>query len=270
MGEVTAIMRHRTAGSGLWIVIPTYNEADNLAKMVECVMSVVPAAHILVVDDGSPDGTGDIADRMRTLWPQVLAMHRRDRAGLGSAYRAGFEEVLRRPDCLRVAQMDCDFSHDPSDLPRLLAAMEYGADLVIGSRYVDGGGTPNWSLRRRILSRGGSTYARMVLGLPIRDLTGGFRVWDARLLRTIDFKSAIAKGYGFQIEMAWRASRAHAHIREIPIVFHERAAGASKMSAMIALEAAVAVLRMRLYQLRARGLATTATELDRPNGDSAG
>jgi dolichol-phosphate mannosyltransferase len=213
--------------------------------MVPAIRALLPEAHVLVVDDGSPDGTGDLADEMAQDDAHVRVLHRAGKEGLGAAYRAGFQEVLAHPDAMVVVQMDCDFSHDPADLPRLLAAIDAGADLVLGSRYVRGGSTPDWGLRRRVISRFGSLFARNVLSLPYRDLTGGYKAWRREMLGAIDLESLLASGYGFQIEMTWRARRAGASIREIPIVFRDRVLGTSKMSGAIISEALLMVLRLR-------------------------
>ncbi len=229
-----------------YVVLPTYNELANLSEMTRRILEALPDARILVVDDNSPDGTGALADRLAATEPRIGVMHRAGKEGLGAAYRAAFHELLGRPDCNFVVQMDCDFSHDPTDLPRLLSRLEGGADLVLGSRYVSGGQTPGWSLRRRLISRAGSAFARIVLRLPYHDLTGGFKAWRSSLLRTIDVEAGYASGYGFQIEMTWAAHRAGARIAEVPIIFRDRVAGESKMSGKIIGEALVMVLRLRL------------------------
>jgi len=239
----------RPASNGearVWIVLPTYNERDNLEPMVVRLLEVIPEARILVVDDGSPDGTGALVDAIAARDQRVSGLHRVAKQGLGAAYRAAFENLLRRSDCDVVVQMDCDFSHDPADVPRLVAALEPDVGLVLGSRYVPGGATPGWNFGRRTISRGGSQFARSVLGLPFQDLTGGFKAWRADLLRSIDLAGVETQGYGFQVEMTWRAYRRGAQIREVPIVFSERRAGQSKMSRKIIAEALVMVLRLRL------------------------
>jgi dolichol-phosphate mannosyltransferase len=228
-----------------WIVVPTYNERDNLPPLVDAVLTQVPDAHLLVVDDNSPDGTGELADSLAASDERVAVLHRPGKAGLGAAYRGGFAEVLRDPECTRIVQMDCDFSHDPADVPRLLEALE-SCDLAIGSRNIRGGSTPGWSWTRRIISWGGSTVSRIILGMPVRDLTGGFKAWRREMLGQIDLENGYANGYGFQIEMTWTAHRLGARITEIPITFRERTAGVSKMSASIAGEALLMVLRLRL------------------------
>src|SRR5215216_3279226 len=199
---------------------------------------------ILVVDDASPDGTGRIADRLAAELEEVQVLHRARKDGLGRAYLAGFAMALDAGADL-VVQMDCDFSHDPADLPRLIAAAE-AADVALGSRYVPGGGVENWALRRRIQSRGGCAYARLILGVPVRDLTGGFKCWNRRTLEALDFDGVDAHGYGFQIEMTYRAIKAGLSVTEAPIVFRERREGQSKMTAWITLEAVWKVPALRL------------------------
>lgn len=229
-----------------WIALPTYNERDNLEPLISGVLAAAPGVHVLVVDDNSPDGTGALADELAAGDARIEVMHRAGKEGLGVAYRAAFEQLLTRSDCGVVVQMDCDFSHDPADVPRLLSVLEGGADLAIGSRYVEGGSTPGWSLGRRLISRGGSLFARTVLRLPVRDLTGGFKAWRADLLRSLELRTVETQGYGFQIEMTWRAQRSGGVVREMPIVFSERRAGQSKMSRRIIVEALVMVVRLRL------------------------
>jgi dolichol-phosphate mannosyltransferase len=232
-----------------WLILPTYNEAQNLEAMVAAVLprlaeaDVTPA--VLVVDDASPDGTGAIADRLAAANPAVRVLHRSRKDGLGRAYLAGFATALEAGADL-VLQMDCDFSHDPADLPRLIAAAG-SADVVLGSRYVPGGGVENWALRRRIQSRGGCLYARLILGIPVRDLTGGFKCWRREALEAVDLDGVDAHGYGFQIETTYRAVKAGLAVTEVPIVFRERREGQSKMTAWITLEAVwkVPALRFR-------------------------
>jgi dolichol-phosphate mannosyltransferase len=231
-----------------WLILPTYNEAQNLEPMVHAVLPQL--AHtgatptILVVDDASPDGTGAIADRLAEELDEVRVLHRESKDGLGRAYLAGFQTALDGGADL-ILQMDCDFSHDPADVPRLVEAAG-GADVVLGSRYVPGGGVENWALRRRIQSRGGCAYARMILRVPVRDLTGGFKCWNRRALEALDFDGVDAHGYGFQIEMTYRAIRAGLSVTEVPIVFRERREGQSKMTAWITLEAVWKVPALRL------------------------
>src|SRR5215831_3408770 len=202
------------------IVIPTYNERECLPAIVPAVRAAVPEATVLVVDDGSPDGTGALADELAAADPQVRVMHRTGKQGLGAAYLAAFQQALGEPEGWeRLVQMDADFSHEPRDVPRLLAALDAGADLAIGSRYVAGGGTENWGLGRRAISQGGGLYARTVLGVGIRDLTAGFKAWKATTLRGIDLPAVRARGYGFQIEMTYRALRNRFRVDEVPIKF---------------------------------------------------
>jgi dolichol-phosphate mannosyltransferase len=233
-----------------WLVLPTYNEAENLERIVRTSVPELAKAtddhHILVVDDGSPDGTGEIADRLAAELAPVEVLHRTAKEGLGRAYLAGFERALASGADL-VLEMDSDFSHDPRDLPRLIGASEE-ADLVLGSRYVPGGGVTDWGLFRRMLSRGGSWYARVVLGVPVRDLTGGFKCFHRRTLEGIDYQDTHADGYGFQIELTYRAIKAGFRVREVPIVFRDRTEGTSKMSPRIAIEAV-----WKVPALRARG-----------------
>jgi dolichol-phosphate mannosyltransferase len=230
-----------------WLVLPTYNEAENLERIVRAALrelaSATPDHHILVVDDGSPDGTGQIADRLAEEFEQVEVLHRTAKEGLGRAYLAGFERALASGADL-VLEMDADFSHDPRDLPRLIATAE-DADLVLGSRYVPGGGVTDWGLFRRMLSRGGSWYARVVLRVPVRDLTGGFKCFRRQTLEGIDYGDTHADGYGFQIELTYRAIRAGFRVKEVPIVFRDRKEGTSKMNARIAVEAVWKVPALR-------------------------
>jgi dolichol-phosphate mannosyltransferase len=234
---------------GAWLILPTYNEAENVEAILRAALAQLASTGrehtILVVDDGSPDGTGEIADRMAAEHPQVRVMHRPAKQGLGRAYLAGFDEALANGADL-LLEMDADFSHDPADLPRLIAAAD-AADLVLGSRYVPGGGVENWGTLRRILSRGGSWYARILLGVPVRDLTGGFKCFNRRVLEAIDLRSVHADGYGFQIELTYRAIQEGFTVAEVPILFRERREGQSKMTARIALEAVwkVPALRFR-------------------------
>jgi dolichol-phosphate mannosyltransferase len=227
-----------------WIVIPTYNEAENLPALIAAVRAEI-AASILVVDDNSPDGTGRIADALAAAHPDVHVLHRTAKAGLAAAYVAGFQRALAE-GADYVLEMDADFSHDPADLPRLLAAARAGADVVLGSRYVAGGGVDGWSLDRRILSRAGGLYARLVLGSPVRDLTGGFKCFHAGALRKIGLDALAADGFAFQVETTFLAARAGLQIEELPIVFRERRAGRSKMSPAIAAEALWRIPALRL------------------------
>lgn len=233
----------------MWVVLPTYDERDNLPSMLAAIRSSLPSAQILVVDDASPDGTGELADVAAQQDPSIRVLHRAGKEGLGTAYRAGFAHVIATSDAEYIVQMDCDFSHDPADLPRLLEALHTGAGLAIGSRYVPGGGTPGWSLKRRVISRAGSLFARVVLGLPFNDLTGGFKAWRRDVLNSVLEQVAHASGYGFQIETTWRAHRQGARIVELPIVFRDRVLGTSKMTGKIAKEAFRMVIAMRLTEL---------------------
>jgi dolichol-phosphate mannosyltransferase len=229
----------------VWLVIPTYNESANVEMIVEAALEALPSSRrVLIVDDGSPDGTGRIADELAAAHEDVAVMHRPRKAGLGPAYVAGFLEALAGGAAL-IAQMDADFSHDPRDLPRLLEAAE-NADLVLGSRYVDGGGVTDWGPARRAVSRWGSAYARVALGIGIHDLTGGFKVFRRRVLQAIELWSLASLGYAFQVETTFRAIRAGFRVVEIPIVFRDRRVGASKMTGGIVLEAAWRVPAMRL------------------------
>jgi dolichol-phosphate mannosyltransferase len=233
------------ARARVWLVIPTYNESANVEAIVEAALeSLPPSRRVLVVDDSSPDGTGEIADRLAEAHDDVAVMHRPGKAGLGPAYVAAFHEALDGGAEL-VAQMDADFSHDPQDLPRLLDAAE-SADLVLGSRYVDGGGVTDWGPARRAVSRWGSAYARTTLGIDVHDLTGGFKVFRRRVLESIHLESLASLGYAFQVETTYRAIHAGFRVVEVPIVFRDRRVGASKMSGGIVLEAAWRVPAMRL------------------------
>lgn len=217
------------------VVLPTYNEADNVEPMLRALRECVPAADVLVVDDSSPDGTADLAKRVGEELGRVEILQRATKDGLGGAYRAGFAWGLER-GYDHFVEIDCDFSHDPRALPGLLAAAETH-DVVIGSRYVSGGTIPNWSLRRLWLSRGGNQYASLMLGLRVKDSTAGFRVYSKEALEKIDFSTVAADGYGFQIEMTYRARAGGATIVEVPISFTDRTRGESKMSSAIVVEA---------------------------------
>lgn len=232
----------------VWVVMPTYNEASNVEGIVRAALSelerLAPAEHaVLVVDDSSPDGTGAIADRLAAELPAVHVLHRQAKTGLGHAYLAGFARALQGGAEL-VIEMDADFSHDPRYLEDLLRAAE-NADLVLGSRYADGGAVENWGLLRKVISRGGCTYARLILGTGIRDLTGGFKCIRRQVLEAIDLESVRAEGYVFQIEVTYRALLAGFRVVEVPIVFRDRTAGVSKMSTRIALEAMRSVPSLR-------------------------
>lgn len=233
-----------------WLVLPTFNEAQNVERIVRAALDVLracaPEGHrVLVVDDSSPDGTGEIADRLATELEAVEVLHRTERSGLGDAYLAGFAHALAH-DAGFVFEMDADFSHDPADLARLLAVVrDGGADLALGSRYVDGGGVSDWGRVRRYVSRGGSWYARRVLGLSVRDLTGGFKCFRADVLRAIDLPTVRSHGYAFQVELTYRAVRSGFGVVEVPIVFRDREHGESKMSWRIAVEAVWLVPQLR-------------------------
>lgn len=225
------------------IVIPTYNERENIAKLIPAIRKALPAADILVVDDSSPDGTAEVVGQFSAADGQVMLRTRDEKNGYGKAVTAGFEWALAR-DYTHILQMDADLSHDPKYLPEIIRASQH-ADLVLGSRYVPGGGTENWGLRRRILSRGGNAYARMILGLRVRDLTGGFRCWRRELLQELHLETIKATGYSFMIESLDRAIARKARVVEVPIIFADRTAGRSKMSKRIISEAVFLVWRIR-------------------------
>jgi dolichol-phosphate mannosyltransferase len=231
------------------VCLPTYNERENLEAMLRALAPL--GVNVLVVDDNSPDGTGEIADRLAAELGFVSVLHRERKEGLGPAYLAGFRLALAN-GAEYVLEMDCDFSHDPSDVPRLLAACEEGADVALGSRYVPGGGTENWGLARRIVSWGGSFYARVLLGVPTRDLTGGFKCFRRRVLETLELDAIHSMGYAFQIETTYRALRRGFRIVEVPIRFVDRTEGHSKMSRAIFLEAVWKVPLLRLAALAGR------------------
>ena len=235
------------------VCVPTYNEKENLEPLVRALGRVIDPSRdsVLVIDDNSPDGTGEIADTLAAELPWLSVLHRDRKEGIGAAYIAGFGVALASGADL-VVQMDCDFSHDPDDVPRLIAACRDGADLALGSRWVRGGGTANWGLTRRIISRGGSLYARLVLGVRIRDLTGGFKCFRRSTLEAIELRSVRTRGYGFQIEMTYRVLRSGRRALELPIVFVDRRVGQSKMSGAIVLEAMLQVPVLRYRALRGR------------------
>ena len=233
------------------VCLPTYNEKENLEPMIRALGEVLgPGDRVLVVDDSSPDGTGEIADRLAAELPFVDVLHRPQKQGLGPAYLAGFRRALEG-DAELVLEMDCDFSHRPEDTRRLIEAAA-DADLVLGSRYVRGGSVGNWGLGRRIISRGGSLYAQLLLGVSVRDLTGGFKCYRRKVLERIDLDAIDSRGYAFQIETTYRALRAGFHVREIPISFVDREVGGSKMSRSIVLEAIWKVPVLRLAALRGK------------------
>jgi dolichol-phosphate mannosyltransferase len=256
MTTVDHLLAHGTP----WLVLPTYNEAENIEAIVKAAAGVLeravegaversgsavaPAYKILIVDDRSPDGTGEIAERLATERRQVEVLHRTEKNGIGPAYLAGFRYALDH-GATHVMEMDSDFSHDPADLARLLDAVYGGADLALGSRYVPGGGVVDWGLLRRFISEGGSTYARWVLGMRVRDLTGGFKCFKREVLEAIHFDSVRSQGYAFQVELTYRAVRAGFRVVEVPIVFKDRELGQSKMSWRIAAEAMWLVPRLR-------------------------
>jgi dolichol-phosphate mannosyltransferase len=231
------------------VCLPTYNERENLEPMLRALAD--KGVRVLVIDDNSPDGTGELADRLAAELDFVEVLHRERKEGLGPAYLAGFRHALAGGAEL-VLEMDCDFSHDPNDVPRLIAAVADGADVALGSRYVPGGGVRNWGLLRRFISAGGSAYARILLSVKIRDLTGGFKCYRRRVLETIDLDSVDSKGYAFQIETTYRALRAGFSAVEVPITFADREAGGSKMSRGIVAEAIWKVPALRLAALSGR------------------
>jgi len=231
------------------ICLPTYNERENLESMLRALAAY--GVNVLVVDDNSPDGTGEIADRLAAELDFVSVLHRERKEGLGPAYLAGFRRALA-DGAEFVLEMDCDFSHNPADVPRLIDACLQGADLALGSRYVPGGGTENWGIGRQIVSWGGSFYARLLLGVRVRDLTGGFKCYRRRVLETIDLDAIHSKGYAFQIEGTYRTIRKGFRVVEVPINFVDRTAGTSKMSRAIFLEAVTKVPALRLAALTGR------------------
>jgi len=236
------------------VCLPTYQEAGNVERMVRALGDVLDPARdrVLVIDDSSPDGTGAIADRLAAELSWVDVLHRPEKQGLGPAYLAGFRRALDEGAEL-VLEVDCDFSHDPRDVPRLIAAVEEGgADVALGSRYAAGGGTENWGAARRVLSRGGSLYARVLLGVPVRDLTGGFKCFRREVLEEIRLDTVRTRGYAFQIELTYRALRRGYRVVEVPIVFADREVGGSKMSRAIVLEAIWQVPALRLRALLGR------------------
>lgn len=233
------------------VVVPTFNEADNLSKLIDGLRDHTPGAEIIVVDDNSPDGTGDVADELAARLGGITVLHRQAKSGIGSAYREGFAEALAGGADILV-QMDADLSHEPGDVPALVSIVRHDVDLAVGSRYVPGGRTVNWPARRVRLSRWGNRYAAGVLGLAVNDATSGFRAYSADALRRIAYSSVAAEGYGFQVEMTHRLIRAGGRIVEYPITFVDRRAGESKMSGGIVREALLLVLSLWLSDRRGR------------------
>jgi len=227
------------------VCIPTYNERENIEAIVQAVLAADPRVDVLIVDDNSPDGTGQLADGLAANEPRVRVLHREKKEGLGRAYLAAFRWALAA-QYTYILEMDADFSHDPRYLPGIVDAAEAGADLVLGSRYVTGGGTVNWGVGRQLISRGGSLYARTILGVGIQDLTGGFKCFHRRVLEAIDLDAVKSTGYAFQIELTYRALRKGFTVREVPIVFEDRRVGHSKMSKKIFAEALTMVWKLRL------------------------
>lgn len=226
------------------VIIPTYNERDNLGPITTAVLAAESRVDILVVDDNSPDGTGQLADELAAKEPRIRVLHREKKEGLGRAYLHAFRWGLEQ-GYQRIIEMDADFSHDPRYLPKLIDASEAGADLVLGSRYVEGGGTVNWGVARQLISQGGSLYARSILGVDVRDLTGGFKCFNRRVLEGIDLDHVKSAGYGFQIELTYRALKKGFTVKEVPIVFEDRRVGQSKMSRKIFIEAMTMVWKLR-------------------------
>lgn len=226
------------------VCIPTYNERENVEAITRAALAADPRVDVLIVDDNSPDGTGTIADRLAADDPRVHVLHRANKEGLGRAYLAAFRWALERRYAY-ILEMDADFSHDPKYLPRMLDEAQR-ADLVLGSRYVEGGGTVNWGTGRKVISRGGSLYARTILGVRIRDLTGGFKCFNRRVLEALDLDAIHSTGYGFQIELTYRTLKKGFTVKEVPIVFEDRRVGQSKMSKKIFLEALTMVWKLRL------------------------
>ncbi|MGN6276420.1 MAG: polyprenol monophosphomannose synthase [Solirubrobacterales bacterium] len=242
-----------------WVVLPTYNEAENVEPLVEAVRAKLPpSAQVLIVDDNSPDGTGALADDLAARHENVHVLHRPGKEGLGPAYIAGFRRALEEGAGL-ILEMDADFSHDPAYLPRLLEAAGR-ADVVLGSRYVDGGGVSEWGALRRVISRGGSSYARLVLGLEVRDLTGGFKCFRREVLEAIDLDSITARGYAFQVEMTYRAVRCGFKVAEVPIIFRERRVGRSKMDLSIVAEAFWRLPLLRFGRGAVEGVPSTSEQ----------
>ena len=234
---------HGGTNSGI-VLIPTYNERDNLERVIAEVRTHLPAGDILIIDDQSPDGTGDLADQIAQEDQQVYVLHREAKEGLGRAYLAGFRWALER-NYPYIFEMDADLSHPAEALPRMIAEVNRGADLVLGSRWVKGGGVRGWPFKRKLLSRGGSLYARLILGASVRDLTGGFKCFKRETLQALHLDQVQTVGYGFQIELTWRALQRGLKVVEVPIIFTDRVAGQSKMSASIFTEALLLVWKLR-------------------------
>jgi dolichol-phosphate mannosyltransferase len=230
------------------VCLPTYDEKDNVVPITEAILAATPDVDVLIIDDNSPDGTGQLADAIAAREPRVKVLHRTGKEGLGKAYLAGFDWALRQGYEL-ILEMDADFSHDPKYLPGMLEAAR-GADLVLGSRNIPGGGTVNWGVGRKIISRGGSLYARTILGIPVRDLTGGFKCFHRKVLESIELSTVECSGYAFQIELTFRTLRKGFRVVEIPIVFVDRRVGQSKMSKRIVLEALGKVWSIRRANFR--------------------
>lgn len=256
----------------MWVIVPTYNERENVVPLVKAVRAeldeLAPDHTVLIVDDSSPDGTGELADALARNDAHVEVLHRPSKRGLGPAYIAGFRHALES-DAKLVLEMDADFSHDPAHLPAMLEAARR-ADLVLGSRYVVGGGVRNWGTGRRIVSRGGCWYARAVLGVDIKDLTGGFKCFRREVLEAIDLDSVRSQGYAFQVELTYRALQMGFRVAEVPIVFTERRVGESKMTKRIVLEAALMVPQLRLSGPATRPKAPVASAVSQVEGNKTG
>jgi dolichol-phosphate mannosyltransferase len=237
-------------GMSVLVIVPTYNETENIKQIATAVRD--RGYELLIVDDGSPDGTGDLADELAAVDERIHVLHRSKKEGLGPAYAAGFAKALHLGSEI-ICEMDADFSHDPSDLPRLVAAIENGADLAIGSRYVPGGGVDGWPWHRQLISKGGNWYARLMLGISTKDATAGFRAFRDTTVRRLDPSTCQASGYGFQIEMAWRAEAAALDVVEVPITFRDRTRGSSKMDRSIAIEAMTLVTKWGMRRRFKRG-----------------
>ncbi|EPX57746.1 Dolichyl-phosphate beta-D-mannosyltransferase [Cystobacter fuscus DSM 2262] len=235
----------RRAMNPALVCIPTYNERDNLEPITRAVLAAEPRVDILVVDDNSPDGTGKLADELAAKEPRIRVLHREKKQGLGRAYLHAFRQALDW-GYTYILEMDADFSHDPRYLPTILDTAQAGVDLVLGSRYVHGGGTVNWGVGRQLISQGGSLYARSILGVDIRDLTGGFKCFHRRVLESIDLSAVQSTGYAFQIELTYRTLKQGFTVKEVPIVFEDRRVGQSKMSRRIFVEALTMVWKLRL------------------------